>query len=75
MSSYFTFAITLTVAYIIYYAVNIVRDLYGKKGDGKTEEETFDLGPVDTCLLYTSPSPRDTATRKWKKPPRRGSSG
>lgn len=48
MSSYFTFAITLTVAYIIYYAVNIVRDLYGKKGDGKTEEETFDLGPVDT---------------------------
>ncbi|BDW75187.1 hypothetical protein BFINE_09820 [Bacteroides finegoldii DSM 17565] len=98
MSSYFTFAITLTVAYIIYYAVNIVRDLYGKKGDGKTEEETFDLGPVDTTeesidvsenetgfsvgVRNTTRIPRlqphrrrVTATRKRKKPPRRGSSG
>ena len=47
MTSYFTFAIVLTAAYIIYYAVNIARDLYGKKGGGKTDEETFDLGPMD----------------------------
>lgn len=47
MTSYFTFAIVLTVVYIIYYAVNIVHDLYGKKGNGQTDEETFDLGAMD----------------------------
>lgn len=30
MKAYFIFAIALTVAYIIYYAVMIARDLYGK---------------------------------------------
>jgi len=44
MKSYFIFAIVLTVAYLVYYAVVIVQDLYGKKGTGKTEEEIFDLG-------------------------------
>ena len=31
MKAYFIFAIALTVAYIIYYAVMIARDLYGLK--------------------------------------------
>lgn len=44
MKSYFIFAIVLTVAYIVYYAVVIVQDLYGKRGTGKTDEEVFDLG-------------------------------
>ncbi len=44
MKSYFIFAIVLTVAYLVYYAVIIVQDLYGKKGTGKPEEEVFDLG-------------------------------
>ena len=35
MSSYFIFAIALTVAYIIYFAVMIMQDLYGKKKDEK----------------------------------------
>ena len=35
MNSYFIFAIVLTVAYIIYYAVIIAHDLYGKKGTDK----------------------------------------
>ncbi len=35
MSSYFIFALVLTVLYIVYYAVNITRDLYGKKGNGE----------------------------------------
>ena len=47
MESYFIFAIVLTVLYVIYYAVNIARDLYGKKENGKTDEEVFDLGLVD----------------------------
>ena len=47
MSSYFIFALVLTVLYIVYYAVNITRDLYGKKGTEKTDEEVFDLGPMD----------------------------
>lgn len=47
MKSYFIFAIVLTVAYIVYYAVIIVHDLYGKKGADKTQEEVFDLGEPD----------------------------
>ena len=39
MNSYFIFAIVLTVAYIIYYAVIIAHDLYGKKGMDKPDEE------------------------------------
>ena len=41
MSSYFIFAIALTVAYIIYFAVMIMQDLYGKKKDGKNDVEVF----------------------------------
>ena len=44
MKSYFIFAIVLTVVYLVYYAVIIVQDLYGKKGTSKTDEEIFDLG-------------------------------
>ena len=44
MKSYFIFTIVLTVAYLVYYAVIIVQDLYGKKGNSKPEEEVFDLG-------------------------------
>ena len=39
MGSYFIFALVLTVLYIVYFAVNIIRDLYGKKGTEKTDEE------------------------------------
>lgn len=31
MKSYFIFTIVLTVAYLVYYAVIIVQDLYGKR--------------------------------------------
>lgn len=47
MKSYWIFATILTVAYVIYYAVNIARDLYGKKGQGKADEEVFELDPDD----------------------------
>lgn len=44
MKAYFIFAIALTVAYIIYYAVIIARDLYGKNGEkNKSGEEEFDI--------------------------------
>ncbi len=46
MKSYLIFAIVLTVVYLVYYAVIIVQDLYGKKGTGKKEEEVFDLGEM-----------------------------
>ena len=44
MDAYFIFAIVLTVAYVLYYAVVIAHDLYGKKGTDKPEEEVFDVG-------------------------------
>lgn len=43
MKSYFIFAIFLTTAYIIYYIVIIAQELYGKKKNGKPEEEVFDI--------------------------------
>lgn len=47
MRAYWIFVICLTVAYIIYYAVNIVRDLYGKKDENKSNEETFEVSTSD----------------------------
>lgn len=60
MSSYFIFAIVLTVLYIIYYVVNIARDLYGKKETDKTEEEVFDLGLIDATEESISVSENET---------------
>lgn len=60
MKSYFIFAIVLTVLYIIYYAVNIARDLYEKKENGKTDEEVFDLGLVDATEESISVSENET---------------
>ena len=49
MSSYLIFVLVLTAVYIIYYAVVITKDLYGKKDDAKTNEEVFDVsGMADT---------------------------
>ena len=48
MSSYLIFVLVLTAIYIIYYAVIITKDLYGKKDEAKTNEEVFDVsGMVD----------------------------
>ncbi len=43
MSPFFIFAIVLTVAYLIYYTVVILHDLYGKKEEKKPEEEFFEI--------------------------------
>ena len=43
MSSYLIFVLVLTAIYIIYYAVIITKDLYGKKDETKTNEEVFDV--------------------------------
>ena len=46
MSSFVIFAISLTIAYVIYYAVMITRDLYGKKEENKSNEEVFDVSSI-----------------------------
>ena len=43
MSSYLIFVLVLTAVYIIYYAVIVTKDLYGKKDDAKTTEEVLTL--------------------------------
>ena len=43
MSSYLIFVLVLTAIYIIYYAVIMTKDLYGKKDEAKTNEEVFDV--------------------------------
>ena len=60
MGSYFIFALVLTVLYIVYFAVNIIRDLYGKKGTEKTDEEVFDLGPMDSTEESVEVSENET---------------
>ena len=46
MSPFVIFAISLTIAYAIYYAVMITRDLYGKKEENKSNEEVFDVSSI-----------------------------
>ena len=46
MNPYFIFVLALTVLYIIYYAVNIAHDLYGKKGEVKNATETYDVNDM-----------------------------
>ncbi|MDL2212637.1 hypothetical protein LJC29_01560 [Bacteroides sp. OttesenSCG-928-N06] len=46
MSPFAIFAIVLTIAYIIYYGVNISRDLYGKKGQENEAEEIFNVSTM-----------------------------
>lgn len=46
MSPFLIFAISLTIAYVIYYAVMITRDLYGKKEEANSNEEVFDISNI-----------------------------
>ena len=41
------FALVLTIAYAIYYAVVIAKDLQGKKGRAHSTEEVFDLADME----------------------------
>lgn len=41
------FALVLTIAYAIYYAVVIAKDLQGKKGQANPAEEVFDLDGME----------------------------
>lgn len=57
MSPYFIFIIVLTVLYIVYFSVMIVRDLYGKTGETTANQaETFDVSDFqeeDTAITVT----------------------
>ena len=47
MSPFMIFALVLTIAYVIYYAVVIAKDLQGKKGRAHSTEEVFDLAGME----------------------------
>ena len=47
MSPFMIFALVLTIAYAIYYAVVIAKDLQGKKGRSNPTEEVFDLDGME----------------------------
>lgn len=40
------FVLVLTAVYIIYYAVIITKDLYGKKDEAKSTEDVFDISSM-----------------------------
>ena len=45
MSPFVIFTITLIVVYLVYYSLLITRDLYGKKGSNRGDEEEFEYLP------------------------------
>lgn len=47
MTAFGRFAIALTVLYVLYYAIIIIRDLYTKKEGEKTDEEEFDVSSME----------------------------
>ena len=47
MSPFMIFALVLTIAYVLYYAVVIAKDLQGKKGIANSTEEVFDLDDME----------------------------
>jgi hypothetical protein len=57
MSAFMIFAILLTAAYIIYYAVMIYKDLYGKKIEKTSEDEIFEIENIEeqsVCVRETA---------------------
>ena len=46
MNPFFIFVIVLTTAYVIYFAVNIAHDLYGKKEEKKNTAEEYDVSDM-----------------------------
>lgn len=51
MKASWVFAISLTAAYIIYYAVTVARDLNGKLGEKKSNEDIFSRTTIFFFLL------------------------
>lgn len=47
MSPFGIFTVILVVLYLLYYGVQISRDLYGKKGKAKSEEDEFDVSMLE----------------------------
>ena len=46
MSPFLIFVTVLTIGYVIYYAVIIMQDLYGKKGEPKEDIEEFEVSTM-----------------------------
>ena len=47
MSPFMIFALVLTIAYVLYYAVVVAKDLQDKKGIVNSTEEVFDLDDME----------------------------
>lgn len=52
MSPFLTFAICLSIAYLLYYGANIGKDLYAAGKQHASNEEVFDIegSPVETAV-------------------------
>ena len=54
MSTFGMFTIVLVILYIVYYAVIISRDIYGKKSMRRSEEEEFDVSALQEDEIAVS---------------------
>ena len=54
MSPFLTFAICLSIAYLLYYGANIGKDLYAAGKQLTSNEEVFDIEdvPVETAVFF-----------------------
>lgn len=46
MSAFAIFVLVLTIVYVVYYAVTITHDLWGKKGESTSRKEVFDINTM-----------------------------
>ena len=60
MSTFGMFTIVLIILYIVYYAIIISRDIYGKKSMQRSEEEEFDVSALQEDEIAVS-----VGIRKW----------
>lgn len=65
MSPFAMFVLLLTIAYVIYYGVNICRDLFSKKGQTKSDTEEYEVSDDEGGRKKRqSPTPVQTAEVK-----------
>lgn len=67
MSPFAMFVLLLTIAYIIYYGVNICRDLFSKKGQAKSDSDEYEISDDEPQKKGKTEKTDDNPDRKEDK--------
>ncbi|WP_288613050.1 hypothetical protein [uncultured Bacteroides sp.] len=72
MSTFGMFTIVLIILYIVYYAIIISRDIYGKKSMRRSEEEEFDVSALQEDEIAVSVEESENGFLLNTRPPETG---